>query len=106
VRRRFLGRWLDNQLLTGPDVELRSRPIEQLARQGWRVRQGDSMLLNAEPVRGDPVGAPFLRSTRLHPLIEAEARDQFLNNEPELGVLASMRAIDVRYASSPTTATR
>jgi uncharacterized protein (TIGR02391 family) len=94
--RRFLGRWLDNQLLTGPDVELRGRLIEQLARQGWRVRQGDSTLINAEPVRGVPVGAPFLRSTRLHPLIEAEARDQFLNNKPELGVFASMRAIEVR----------
>jgi hypothetical protein len=32
--RRFLGRWLDNRLLTGPDAELRHRLLEQLARQG------------------------------------------------------------------------
>lgn len=94
--RRFLGRWLDNQLLTGPDAELRARLIDQLARQGWRIRPGDSVLVTAEPVRGIPVSAPFLRATRLHALIEAEARDQFLNNKPELGVFASMRAIEVR----------
>jgi uncharacterized protein (TIGR02391 family) len=94
--RRFLSRWLDNQLLTGPDAELRARLIEQLARQGWRIRQDDSMLVNAEPVRGVPVSAAFLRATRLHPLIEAEARNQFHNGKPELGLFASMRAVEVR----------
>jgi uncharacterized protein (TIGR02391 family) len=94
--RRFLGRWVDNQLLTGPDAELRARLIDQLARQGWRVRPDDSMLVTAEPVRGIPPSAPFLRVSRLHPLIEAEARDQFLNNKPDLGVFASMKALEVR----------
>jgi len=94
--RRFLGRWLDNQLLTGPGADLRGQLLDQLARQGWRVRADDSMLVTAEPARGIPISAPFLRSTRLHALIEAEARDQFLNNKPDLGVLASMRAIEVR----------
>ena len=60
--RRLLGRWLDNLLLTGPDAELRGRLLEQLARQGWRLRPEDSMLVNAEPVRGIPVSAPFLRT--------------------------------------------
>ncbi len=69
--RRFVGRWLDDRLLSGPDAELRARLIEQLARQGWRVRQADSVLVIAEPVRGIPVSAPFLRASRLHPLIEA-----------------------------------
>lgn len=96
IIRRFLGRWLDNLLLTGPDVELRGRIVEQLARQGWTLRSQDSMLVNAEPIRGIPVSAPFLRATRLHPLIEAEARDQFLNGKAELGVFASMRAVEVR----------
>jgi hypothetical protein len=40
------------------------------------------MLVTAEPVRGIPVSAPFLRASRLHTLIEAEARDQRLNNKP------------------------
>jgi uncharacterized protein (TIGR02391 family) len=94
--RQFLGRWLDDCLLSGPDAELRARLIEQLARQGWRVRESDSVLVNCEPVRGVPVSASFLRASRLHPLTEAEARPQFLISKPEQGVFASMKAIEVR----------
>lgn len=94
--RRFIGRWLDDRLLSGPDAELRARLIEQLARQGWRVRETDSVLVICEPVRGVPVSAPFLRVSRLHPLIEAEARPQFLINKPGQGVFASMKAVEVR----------
>ena len=94
--RRFIGRWLDDRLLSGPDAELRARLIEQLARQGWRVRETESVLVICEPVRGVPVSASFLRASRLHPLIEAEARPQFLINKPEQGVFASMKAIEVR----------
>jgi uncharacterized protein (TIGR02391 family) len=47
-------------------------------------------------VRGIPVSAPFLRASRLHPLTETEARDQFLINKPEQGVFASMRAVEIR----------
>jgi uncharacterized protein (TIGR02391 family) len=94
--RRFIGRWFDDRLLSGPDVEQRARLIEQLARQGWRVRESDSVLVVSEPVRGVPVSAPFLRASRLHALIEAEARDQFLINKPEQGVFASMRAVEIR----------
>jgi hypothetical protein len=71
VTRQFPGRWLSDQLLTGPDAELRARLIEQLARQGWEARDSHFMLVAAGPVRGIPVGAPFLRVWRLHPLIEA-----------------------------------
>ena len=49
--RRFLGRWLDNLMLTGPDAELRGSLLEQLARQGWQLRSDDSMLVIADPVR-------------------------------------------------------
>jgi uncharacterized protein (TIGR02391 family) len=94
--RRFIGCWLDDRLLSGPDPELRARLIEQLARQGWRVRETDSALVITDPVRGIPVSASFLRSTRLHPLIESEARDQFLIGKPEQGVFASMRAVEIR----------
>lgn len=94
--RRIIGRWLDDRLLSGPDAELRARLIEQLARQGWRVRETDSVLVICEPVRGVPVSAPFLRVSRLHPLIEAEARPQFLINKPGQGVFASMKAVEVR----------
>ena len=94
--RRFLGRWLDDCLLSGPDAELRAALTEQLARQGWRVRESDSVLVISEPARGVPVSAPFLRVSRLHPLIESEARPQFLIGRPEQGVFASMRAVEIR----------
>src|SRR5262249_10139262 len=94
--RTFLGRWLDNRLLSGPDVEERAQLIEQLARQGWQIRSEDALLVIAEPVQGIPIGAPFLRASRLHPLVEAEARPQFLIDKPEQGVFASMRAVEVR----------
>jgi hypothetical protein len=42
----------------------------------------------SDPVRGIPVSTPFLRASRLHPLIDAAARDQFLINKPEQGVFA------------------
>lgn len=98
MTRRFLGRWIGDCLLSGPDAELRARLIEQLARQGWRVRNADSVLVIAEPVRGVPVSAPFLRASRLHPLIEAEARPQFLIGKPEQGVFASMKAVEIRVS--------
>jgi uncharacterized protein (TIGR02391 family) len=94
--RHFLGRWLDDQLITGPDAEQRATLIEQLARQGWQVRMTDSVLVAAEPVRGIPVSAGFLRASRLHPLIESEARPQFLINKPAQGVFASMKAVEIR----------
>jgi uncharacterized protein (TIGR02391 family) len=47
-------------------------------------------------VRGIPVSARFLRASRLRPLIEAEARDQFLIGKPEQGVFASMRSVEIR----------
>ena len=94
--RNFAGRWVDDQLITGPNAELRATLIEQLARQGWKVRLADSVLVAAEPVRGVPVSAGFLRASRLHPLIEAEARPQFLINKPDQGVLASMKAVEIR----------
>jgi uncharacterized protein (TIGR02391 family) len=96
IVRRFIGRWLDDRLPSGPDAELRARLIERLARQGWRIGETDSSLVICEPVRGVPVSASFLRASRLHPLIEAEARPQFLINKPAQGVFAAMKAIEVR----------
>jgi uncharacterized protein (TIGR02391 family) len=103
LTRRFIGRWLDDRLDIGPDPELRARLIEQLARQGWRVRLDDSILVAEEPVRGIPLTAPFLRASRLHPAIEAEARPQFLIGKPAQGVFAAMKAaeIQVRNLTSP-----
>ena len=92
----FLGRWLDGQLITGPDSELRAGIVEQLARQGWQIRPDDSVLIAAEPARGIPASAPFLREARLHPLIEAEARPQFQIRKLDQAVFASLKAVEIR----------
>jgi len=97
--RRFVGRWLDDLLLTGPDVEVRALLIDQLARQGWGVRETDSMLVIADPVRGVAATSPYLRSSRLHALIDAEARPQFLIKKPDKAVFASLKAVEVRVRS-------
>ena len=94
MTRQFIGRWLADRLPTGPDPELRARLVEQLARQGWFVR--DAVLVVGDPIQGVPVSAPFLRATRLHPLIEAEARPQFLISKPDQGVFASLKAVEIR----------
>jgi uncharacterized protein (TIGR02391 family) len=96
VIRHFLGRWLDGQLITGPDGELQAVLREQLARQGWQIRPDDSVLVAAEPVRGIPVSAPFLREARLHPLVEAEARPQFMIRKLDQAVFASLKAVEIR----------
>lgn len=94
--RHFLGCWLGEQLITGPDAELCATLIEQLARQGWQIRVSDSVLVATEPLRGIPVSAGFLRPSRLHPLIESQARPQFLINRPDQAIFAAMKAVEVR----------
>lgn len=96
VVRHFLGRWLDGQLITGPDGELQAALRDQLARQGWQVGPDGSVLIAAEPVRGIPVSAPFLREARLHPLVEAEARPQFMIRKLDQAVFASLKAVEIR----------
>jgi uncharacterized protein (TIGR02391 family) len=94
--RRFVGRWLANLLPSGPGPELQVSLTEQLARQGWRIREADAALVTVDLARGVPGSPPFLRTSRLHPLIETEARPQFLIGKHEQGVFASMRAVEVR----------
>ena len=52
--RRFIGRWLDDRLLSGPDAELRAWLIEQLARQGWQVRESRLRPGHPRSRAGDP----------------------------------------------------
>lgn len=42
------------------------------------------------------MSAPFLREARLHPLIEVEARPQFMIRKPDQAVFASLRAVEIR----------
>lgn len=94
--RRFAGYWLADRLLTGPKAELKGALIDQLARQGWHVREADAALVTADPAHGLPATASFLRASRLHPLIDAEARPQFQIGKREQAVFGSMRAVEGR----------
>jgi uncharacterized protein (TIGR02391 family) len=94
--RQFLGRWLDERLVTGPDAEQRASLTGQLMRQGWLIRDSDSVLVAAEPVRGVPVAAPPMHSWRSHPLIEPEARPLFLIRKPGQAVFAALKRVEVR----------
>jgi uncharacterized protein (TIGR02391 family) len=96
LTRRFVGRWLDERLLIGPDAEEQASLLGQLARQGWQLRESDSVLVAADPVRGIPMPAPPMRSWRPHPLIESEARPQFLIRKPDQAVFAAMKAVEIR----------
>jgi uncharacterized protein (TIGR02391 family) len=94
--RRFLGRWLDEQLLIGPDAEERAALLGQLARQGWQLRESDSVVVAADPVRGIPPPAAPMRSWRPHALVESEARPQFLIRKPDQAVFAALKAVEIR----------
>jgi hypothetical protein len=54
--RGFIGNWLEDQLPSGPTDELRIRIVEQLARQGWYVRDG--RLVIGEQAAGRRIGSP------------------------------------------------
>ena len=59
----------------------------------WRL-----MDQNANPRDANyyPVSAPFLREARLHPLIEAEARPQFMIPKLDQAVFTSLKAVEIR----------
>jgi hypothetical protein len=65
-------------------------------RQGWQIRESDSVLVATEPVRGIPVAAPPMHAWRPHPLIEPEARSQFLIRKSDQAVFTAMNAVEIR----------
>src|SRR5260370_14408485 len=65
-------------------------------RQGWQIRESDSVPVVADPVHGTPVAAPPLHTWHPPPLIESVARPQFLIRQPDQGVFAAMKAVEIR----------
>ncbi|MGD0706602.1 MAG: TIGR02391 family protein, partial [Trebonia sp.] len=92
VLRRFLGRWLSNQLHTGPSDELRRSLLAQLARQGWQVRDGSL-------VTGDPHAtgqAPGIVPESLHPWVWDAAGKLWDSGHRRPAVQAAATAINER----------
>jgi uncharacterized protein (TIGR02391 family) len=100
ILRAFLGRWLDDQLHTGPDGETRVVMIEQLARQGWFIRNG--RLVVGEPTISQRATSPALREARvaaLHPQVVAAGERYIRSEHYAVAVFESMKAVVNRVKS-------
>ncbi|MEW2386568.1 TIGR02391 family protein [Micromonospora sp. NPDC047707] len=100
IMRSFLGRWLDDQLHTGPDDEVRGTIIERLARQGWFIQDG--RLVVGEPAAGQRVTSPVLREARLaalHPQVVTPAAQYIRSELYAAAVFESMKAVVNRVKS-------
>lgn len=95
--RSFLGRWLDDRLATGPGDELRARLIEQLARQGWYVNDGQ--LVIGEPAAGTRPTSPVLRDARLsalHREVREVAEPYVRSGHLGSAVFETVKAVNLR----------
>ena len=90
--RGFIGRWLGNQLHTGPGDELRRSLLTQLARQGWHVRNGT--LVTGDPHITDV--APGIELESLHPWVWDPARKLWDSGHRRHAVQAAASAMNER----------
>lgn len=96
ILRHFLGRWLAQDLDSGPDHDQERALLSDLGRQGWFVR-------NDRLVRGDPIRratvAPLLGGDLLanfHPAIQEAARPSFTVGRRAEAVFEAFKAIELR----------
>jgi len=92
VLRGFIGRWLSDQLHTGPDDGLRRSLLTQLARQGWHVRDGS--LVSGDP--RPPEASPDIVPESLHPWIWDAARKLWESEHYRPAVQAAATAMNER----------
>jgi uncharacterized protein (TIGR02391 family) len=95
--RRFVGQWLDDRLIFGPDKPLRAELVEKLARQGWYVV--DANLVIGDPSRGTRASSPILRDARLdslHPAVSEIARPYVLSGHYGAGLFETVKALNNR----------
>lgn len=94
--RHFLGRWLEQELDTGPNVDQERELREDLARQGWFGRDG--RLIRGEPVRRATM-APLLGGdllSNLHPRVQEAARPSFSVGRRAEAVFEAFKTIELR----------
>jgi len=96
ILRNFLGRWLDQELDSGPDHDQERLLREDLARQGWFARDG--RLIRDEPIRRATM-APLLGGdllANLHPKIQEAARPSFSVGRCAEAVFEAFKTIELR----------
>jgi uncharacterized protein (TIGR02391 family) len=97
ILRGFIGAWLDDRMISGPNNDLRSVLVEQLARWGWYVIDGN--LLIGEPARGTRTRNPILGDARLaalHPQIVQVAEPLFRDGHRAAAVFEAAKAVNNR----------
>ena len=96
ILRHFLGRWLAQDLDSGPDSDEERELLADLARQGWFVR--DDRLVRGEPIRRATV-APLLGGdllSNLHPAVQEAARPSFTVGRRAEAVFEAFKSIELR----------
>lgn len=96
ILRSFVGRWLAQDLDSGPDHDQERVLLADLARQGWFVR--NDRLVRDEPIRRASV-APLLGGdllSNLHPAIQEAARPSFSVGRRAEAVFEAFKAIELR----------
>jgi uncharacterized protein (TIGR02391 family) len=101
--RRFIARWLDDELSVGPDDEEYDQITRRLAREGWFVRDGT--LVIGEPVRTrnrasrdpavEPDAAGAAQVGGLHPSLDKPAR-LLRDGHPAQAALDAMQLVEAR----------
>jgi uncharacterized protein (TIGR02391 family) len=100
ILRQFVGQWLDDRLMSGPDNEVRAALVERLARQGWYVKDG--RLVIGDRAAGRRVTSPVLRDARLatlHEDIGAIAGKFMADGRGAVAVFEAMKVVTKRLKS-------
>jgi uncharacterized protein (TIGR02391 family) len=99
ILRHFVGRWLAQELDSGPDADQERALLADLGRQGWFVR--NDTLVRGEPIRRATV-APLLGGDLLsnfHPAIQEAARPSFGVGRRAEAVFEAFKAIELRVGA-------
>jgi uncharacterized protein (TIGR02391 family) len=102
ILRHFLGRWLDQELDSGPNADQERELREDLARQGWFTHEG--RLIRREPIRRATM-APLIGGDLLsnfHPKIQEAARPSFSVGNRAASVFEAFKAIELRVRGLST----
>jgi uncharacterized protein (TIGR02391 family) len=95
--RLFLGQWISNQYLSGPDDDLRKRLIDRLARGGWHL-QDDNLVIGDTSATPRP-GSPTFRDARLdtlHPEVQTASATYVRDGHTGVAVFEAIKALEER----------